>query len=149
MASAATKVAAATAGGSRDQYGRLPVRRGGRTDVAGRALPGVMQKHRALTLERLDKFVSNLYWTDCNLSSCCQGVAASQPLESLSVFSVPDLQRIPFAAAAAARADSKFHSTAVGQSFGPSWSTHWFCFRVSCSPRYYCERATIPKGLVS
>ena len=40
----------------------------------------------------------------------------------LQVYSPPDLSRPTFKEATS----HKFHDTRIGESFGPSWSTHWF-----------------------
>lgn len=42
----------------------------------------------------------------------------------LSVWSAPDLTRPTFREAT--RAENKYHKAEKGQTFGPSWSTHWF-----------------------
>lgn len=49
-------------------------------------------------------------------------VASGEPHIKLSVYSVPDLARPPFKDAVS----HEFRSTKIGESFGPSWSTHWF-----------------------
>lgn len=49
---------------------------------------------------------------------------ARHPVE-IEVFSVPNLERMPYAEAMR----QKFAPCKVGQSFGPSWSTHWFRIR--------------------
>jgi alpha-mannosidase len=51
-----------------------------------------------------------------------EGVASGSPHVKLSVWSAPNLTRPTFKDAK----KHKFKETVVGQSFGPSWSTHWF-----------------------
>jgi alpha-mannosidase len=81
-----------------------------------------MQKfHRNITLERLDKFTSTQYFQDVNLFSKLFKARSNETV-SLSVWSAPALERTPFALAV----KQQFKKTAVGESFGPSWSTHWF-----------------------
>ena len=52
---------------------------------------------------------------------------ASDDYVKLSVYSVPDLARPPFKEAVS----HSFKPTKKGQSFGPSWSTHWFKVQVT------------------
>lgn len=51
-----------------------------------------------------------------------EGRASGEEAVKLSVYSVPDLARPTFKEATS----QEFKSTKVGESFGPSWSTHWF-----------------------
>ena len=51
-----------------------------------------------------------------------EGVASGSPHVKISVWSAPDLTRPTFKDATS----HTFEPTSVGQSFGPSWSTHWF-----------------------
>jgi alpha-mannosidase len=61
-------------------------------------------------------------------AKCCvnsmmnDGVASGSPHVKLSVWHAPDLTRPTFKEAT----KHKFEETRVGESFGPSWSTHWF-----------------------
>lgn len=52
-----------------------------------------------------------------------EGVASGEPHVKLSVYDVPDVHSRPFFKAIV---DKEFRPTKVGESFGPSWSTHWF-----------------------
>ncbi|ORY15007.1 glycosyl hydrolases family 38 N-terminal domain-domain-containing protein [Clohesyomyces aquaticus] len=52
----------------------------------------------------------------------------------LSVYSPPDLNRPTFKEASS----NKFKSTHVGESFGPSWSTHWFKIQLTV-PKDMCK----------
>lgn len=102
-----------------------------------------LQKHRNITLERLDKFVSTAYFTDVNLLSKLF-VKKSQDAVKLKAFQVPDLKKMcvdyftidfmsaitndffsfnsPFAEAI----KGEYKPVEVGQEFGPSWTTVWF-----------------------
>lgn len=51
-----------------------------------------------------------------------EAVVSGEPHIKLSVYNVPDLARPPFKDAVS----HDFKPTKVGESFGPSWSTHWF-----------------------
>ncbi|KAH7123994.1 glycosyl hydrolases family 38 N-terminal domain-containing protein [Dendryphion nanum] len=59
--------------------------------------------------------------------------ASGHPHVKLSVYSPPNLSRPTFKDATS----HKFKSTRVGESFGPSWSTHWFKVQL-----------TVPKDLL-
>jgi alpha-mannosidase len=80
----------------------------------------MMQKHRKITQERLDKFHSTESWTDVNLRSTLYRARA--PVRELSVWSAPDTTRPTFATAS----KQTYVGAKIGQSFGPSWTTHWF-----------------------
>ena len=57
-----------------------------------------------------------------------EGRASGEECCSLSVYSPPNLSRPTFKAATS----HKFKPTKIGESFGPSWSTHWFriCLKI-------------------
>eukprot|EP00842_Homolaphlyctis_polyrhiza_P004464 jgi/Hompol1/5018/HPOL_004093-RA len=80
-----------------------------------------MQKHRSITVERLDKFMENGQFGDVNIQATLWELRDSGAV-SLSVYSVPELRRIPFEEAVAAT----YVPAKVGDKFGPTWSTHWF-----------------------
>uniref|UniRef100_A0A8C5LIP8 Alpha-mannosidase 2C1 n=1 Tax=Jaculus jaculus TaxID=51337 RepID=A0A8C5LIP8_JACJA len=75
-------------------------------------------KHWRTTLERVEKFVSPRYFTDCNLRGRLFG--DSYPLAGLSRFLTPE--RLPYQEAV----QQDFSPTQVGDSFGPTWWTCWF-----------------------
>eukprot|EP00698_Gefionella_okellyi_P018951 TRINITY_DN5750_c0_g1_i1.p1 TRINITY_DN5750_c0_g1~~TRINITY_DN5750_c0_g1_i1.p1 ORF type:complete len:1038 (+),score=216.96 TRINITY_DN5750_c0_g1_i1:115-3228(+) len=75
-------------------------------------------KVRRITKERLEKFISKVYFTDVNLYGKLFG--AKVPVTSLTTFAAPG--RISYQEAMAA----EFAPTTVGTAFGPSWATHWF-----------------------
>uniref|UniRef100_A0AAZ3P629 alpha-mannosidase n=1 Tax=Oncorhynchus tshawytscha TaxID=74940 RepID=A0AAZ3P629_ONCTS len=75
-------------------------------------------KNRRTLLERAEKFISEIYFTDCNLRGRLYGDAC--PLESIS--SSLSQQRIPFLEAV----KQNFEPYQVGDTFGPTWWTCWF-----------------------
>ncbi|KAL2790869.1 alpha-mannosidase 2C1 isoform 2 [Daubentonia madagascariensis] len=75
-------------------------------------------KHWRTTLERVEKFVSPLYFTDCNLRGRLFG--ESCPVATLSSFLTPE--RLPYQEAI----QQDFSPAQVGDSFGPTWWTCWF-----------------------
>ncbi|KAG9063638.1 Glycoside hydrolase, 38 vacuolar alpha mannosidase [Linnemannia hyalina] len=81
---------------------------------------------RSITLDRANKFVSTDFYNDINLYSKLYSKRSSEAVE-LSVYSVPDLKRIPFEKAT----KQSFHPTSTGTSYGPSWSTHWFKLNIT------------------
>ncbi|KAM8782084.1 alpha-mannosidase 2C1 isoform 3-T4 [Rhynchonycteris naso] len=75
-------------------------------------------KHRRTALERVENFVSPLYFTDCNLRGRLFG--DSCPVAALSSFLTPE--RLPYQEAI----QQDFSPAQVGDSFGPTWWTCWF-----------------------
>ncbi|XP_028679248.1 alpha-mannosidase 2C1 [Erpetoichthys calabaricus] len=75
-------------------------------------------KNRRTLLERAEKFISDVYFTDCNLRGRLYG--ATFPVRSLSVFSTPN--RIPFSEAE----QQIFQPAKVGDGYGLTWWTCWF-----------------------
>lgn len=100
-------------------------------------------KNRSLTVERTEKFVSKVYFTDVNLYGRLYGETEQV---KLGVYSVPDLERLPYSQVIGKLTfvyiclncriellflqieQGVFEPTKVGQSFGPSWSTHWYAW---------------------
>lgn len=82
----------------------------------------VVIKHKRTTLERAEKFISEHHFTDINLRSRLYPKKAE--LASISHFEADG--RIPVEEALA----GKYTETKIGQSFGPTWSTHWFCLDI-------------------
>ncbi|KAG0213254.1 Glycoside hydrolase, 38 vacuolar alpha mannosidase [Mortierella sp. GBA30] len=80
---------------------------------------------RSITVDRAAKFSSEEFYSDINLYSQLYSKRESQTIE-LSVYSVPDLKRIPFEEAV----KQSFKPATTGTYFGPSWSTHWFRLHV-------------------
>uniref|UniRef100_A0A671UPI5 Alpha-mannosidase 2C1 n=1 Tax=Sparus aurata TaxID=8175 RepID=A0A671UPI5_SPAAU len=83
-----------------------------------RHLVAPVLKNRRTLLERAEKFISDVYFTDCNLRGRLYG--DSCPLESLASFL--SSKRIPFTEAA----KQNFAPHKVGDTFGPTWWTCWF-----------------------
>ncbi|KAL1924955.1 uncharacterized protein VTP21DRAFT_4609 [Calcarisporiella thermophila] len=78
---------------------------------------------RDIYLGRFRNFISSSSFEDVNLHSQLIKHRTNLPeFIELNVYSVPNLQRIPFAEAVKA----KYRPTHIGERFGPSWSTHWF-----------------------
>nr|XP_057931009.1 alpha-mannosidase 2C1 isoform X2 [Doryrhamphus excisus] len=75
-------------------------------------------KNRRTLLERAEKFISDVYFTDCNLRGRLYG--ESSPLDSLSSFMSP--KRMPLKEAQT----QTFTPYKVGDTFGPTWWTCWF-----------------------
>ncbi|KAI6093804.1 glycoside hydrolase family 38 protein [Hypoxylon rubiginosum] len=73
--------------------------------------------------ERITQFYSKGQWEKRNLLAMMyEGVASGSPHVQLSTWAAPGLSRPTFKEAMA----GEFKPASVGQSFGPSWSTHWF-----------------------
>ncbi|KAM8972229.1 alpha-mannosidase 2C1 [Pelodytes ibericus] len=85
--------------------------------------PCLVQKNRRTTLERVEKFISEVYFTDCNLRGKLFGETC--PLDSISYYLTE--KRIPYKAAVM----EDFKPTEVGQNFGPTWWTCWFKVQLS------------------
>ncbi|XP_060891398.1 alpha-mannosidase 2C1 [Labrus mixtus] len=75
-------------------------------------------KNRRTLLERAEKFISDIYFTDCNLRGRLYG--DSCPLESIASFLIS--KRITFLEAS----QQIFAPHKVGDTFGPTWWTCWF-----------------------
>uniref|UniRef100_A0A7N8XH06 alpha-mannosidase n=1 Tax=Mastacembelus armatus TaxID=205130 RepID=A0A7N8XH06_9TELE len=80
-------------------------------------------KNRRTVLERAEKFISDVYFTDCNLRGRLYGYSC--PLESLASFLCP--KRITFTEAS----KQNFAPYKVGDTFGPTWWTCWFKITLS------------------
>uniref|UniRef100_A0AAR2LJC4 alpha-mannosidase n=1 Tax=Pygocentrus nattereri TaxID=42514 RepID=A0AAR2LJC4_PYGNA len=74
--------------------------------------------NRRTLVERAEKFISDVYFTDCNLRGRLYGDTC--PLESISVFQTA--KRIPYSEAV----QQTFQPCKAGDSFGPTWWTCWF-----------------------
>ncbi|XP_067943567.1 alpha-mannosidase 2C1-like [Watersipora subatra] len=75
-------------------------------------------KHTFMTTERIDKYISNAYFSDVNLRSRL----LSKTIEAAEILHYPAKGRFDFEIAKSAAYSPK----KVGDSFGPLWSTHWF-----------------------
>lgn len=73
--------------------------------------------------ERITQFYSTGQWENQNLLAMMfEGKASGEPHIQLSTWAAPGLTRPTFDEAV----KGTYKPTSVGQSFGPSWSTHWF-----------------------
>ncbi|XP_076863631.1 alpha-mannosidase 2C1 [Brachyhypopomus gauderio] len=79
--------------------------------------PPVLKNKRTL-LERAEKFISDIYFTDCNLRGRLYG--DTHQLTSLSVFQTA--KRVQYSEAI----QQNFQPCKVGDAFGPTWWTCWF-----------------------
>eukprot|EP00466_Bigelowiella_natans_P010040 jgi/Bigna1/80071/fgenesh1_pg.67_\ len=91
---------------------------------------------RRVASERADNYLSRGMWEDVNLSSrrwfVPAEVSSSFEVMSLSVFSPKDSKHHPkFSEAIKAR----YKACKVGDSFGPTWSTHWFKIKLRLPPK--------------
>ncbi|XP_054706199.1 LOW QUALITY PROTEIN: alpha-mannosidase 2C1-like [Uloborus diversus] len=82
-----------------------------------------LTKNRRTTLERIEKFISHLYFTDINLYGRLYPQKTSLP----TLLHFDSNGRVPFKEAMEI---GNFTPTKVGSSFGPTWTTHWFKVRV-------------------
>ena len=75
--------------------------------------------------DRLGQFTNNgQYKEQSLLAKLYDGRLSGEPHVKLHVWSAPDLSRPTFKEATAK--DNEYRKTKKGESFGPSWSTHWF-----------------------
>ncbi|KAJ5625617.1 Alpha-mannosidase [Penicillium lagena] len=87
------------------------------------ALRPVGQKIPNIYRERIAQFTAPGQYEEHNLLGMInEATASGEPHVKVSVYDVPDLSRPKFAVATS----QEFRPTKVGESFGPSWSTHWF-----------------------
>ncbi|KAJ3384537.1 Glycoside hydrolase, 38 vacuolar alpha mannosidase [Entophlyctis sp. JEL0112] len=80
-----------------------------------------LQKHRDITIARLDKFVQRGQFEDVNLNTALMKGRSSATVQ-LSVYGVPDLRRISFEEAM----KGEYKPAQIGQWFGPTLATYWF-----------------------
>ncbi|KAJ3348531.1 hypothetical protein HDU83_001283, partial [Entophlyctis luteolus] len=73
-----------------------------------------LQKHRDITIARLDKFVQRGQFEDVNLNTALMKGRSSATVQ-LSVYGVPDLRRISFEEAM----KGEYKPAQIGQWFGP------------------------------
>lgn len=103
------------------------------TPVAATTLPRlaerpVGQRITKIYTDRLKQFTATGQYEGQNLvSKYYEAVNSDEDHVKLSVYSVPDQQRPPFKEATS----HEFKPTHIGESFGPSWSTHWFRIRLT------------------
>ncbi len=86
-----------------------------------------VQKHTAITLERVEKFLSKIYWADVNVT----GIEYSRRSEAAVTMTCcsPSEPRPTFQHVLKAYTFSV--PAKVGVAFGLSWSTHWIKVEVA------------------
>ena len=94
-----------------------------------------MEKHKWITQERIDKFLSTTYWKDCNLVSTERCVlttlqdeqpSCGKPGLKVVYVSYPDPQHRPSFSEVAQIAAPSWRPAKLHDRFGPLYSTHWF-----------------------
>ncbi|XP_067041919.1 alpha-mannosidase 2C1-like isoform X2 [Acropora muricata] len=89
-----------------------------RDSITNMSAEHIARRNWRCTLERAEKFISPLYFSDVNLFS--RLYPKKLPVNSITHYAAPG--RIRYNEAIR----GKFVETQVGHSFGPTWSTHWF-----------------------
>ncbi|XP_053397678.1 alpha-mannosidase 2C1-like isoform X2 [Mercenaria mercenaria] len=97
----------------------------------------VVLKHRRTTLERAEKFISTRYFTDVNLTSRLYPKKA--PVKSIKHWAAPRDRYTPYKEAV----KQKYKEVKVGQSFGPTWATHWFSVLVTVPAEWVGEEVRL------
>ncbi|OTA64547.1 glycoside hydrolase family 38 protein [Hypoxylon sp. EC38] len=93
------------------------------TEYPIRARAPVGKRIAHIYKERITQFYSKGQWEKRNLLAMMyEGIASGPPHVKLWTWPAPGLSRPTFEEAVA----GKYKPAAVGQFFGPSWSTHWF-----------------------
>ncbi|OTB08838.1 glycoside hydrolase family 38 protein [Hypoxylon sp. CI-4A] len=93
------------------------------TEYPVRAPAPVGKRISHIYKERITQFYSKGQWEKRNLLAMMyEGVASGQPHVQLSTWAAPGLSRPTFDEAV----KGTYRPTHVGESFGPSWATHWF-----------------------
>ncbi|XP_076038916.1 alpha-mannosidase 2C1-like [Oratosquilla oratoria] len=86
-----------------------------------------LHKHKRSTLERIEKYISDTYFTDVNLKGKVHPM--KQPFDEILYWKMPggegSWQNWTFNQVAV----QSFTPIDIGQSFGPTWTTHWFKVR--------------------
>jgi alpha-mannosidase len=98
-----------------------------------------MERRFELSAERVEKWLSPIYWTDVNI----QSVLNSKPIQLSSICGliVPELARISVSSLLTKESEGelRFSPISIGDSFGPSWTTVWFRITLPSLP-------TLPSG---
>ncbi|XP_005113086.2 alpha-mannosidase 2C1 [Aplysia californica] len=81
-------------------------------------------KHKRTTLDRAKNYISKEIFTDVNLRG--RVYTSTVPLKNILHCTVPD--RLPYSDVVGG--NYKFEPCAVGDTFGPVWSTHWFLVNI-------------------
>lgn len=120
--------------------------------------------HRPITLERLEKFVNRLYFANMHppgqlynsrAMAAALGLTVVELDEAaaleLAVYSCADPKARPLFAAVRDQVHAQpslLRPARVGESFGPTWSTHWFHVRLSLADGVRRALAAAPADLV-
>lgn len=97
----------------------------------------VVLKHRRTTLERAEKFISTEYFTDVNLTG--RLYPKKEPVGSVKHWAAPSGRYTPYEEAI----KQKYKPVKVGQSFGPTWATHWFQVSVNVPADWVGEQVRL------
>jgi alpha-mannosidase len=81
----------------------------------------VVQKHWRATFERIEKFISPLYFTDVNLF----GRLYPDKCKVTAISTISSQRKISFEQAVS-KLEENGSTVTTGYTFGPTWSTHWF-----------------------
>ncbi|KAK4165681.1 alpha-mannosidase [Cladorrhinum sp. PSN259] len=103
--------------------GKGPFRDGPQSDYPTLAPKPVGQLITKIYKDRINQLMSTGQWENVNLRAMLnEAIVSGEPDVQLSVWHAPGLTRPTFKDAVS----HEFKKTKVGESFGPSWSTHWF-----------------------
>ncbi|KAL2161498.1 hypothetical protein VTH06DRAFT_8060 [Thermothelomyces fergusii] len=103
--------------------GETASQKGPRSDYPLRAQKPVGQLISNIYRDRISQFYSRGQYENQNLLAMMkEAVVSGEPHVQLSVWHAPGQTRPTFEEATS----QKFTKTRVGESFGPSWTTHWF-----------------------
>ncbi|GAB1310919.1 Glycoside hydrolase, 38 vacuolar alpha mannosidase [Madurella fahalii] len=103
--------------------GETRTQKGPRSDYPLRAPKPVGQLISNIYKDRINQFYSRGQWERQNLLAMMnEAVVSGEPHVQLSVWHAPGQSRPTFEEATS----HEFKKTSVGESFGPSWTTHWF-----------------------
>ncbi|KAI9770329.1 MAG: Glycoside hydrolase, 38 vacuolar alpha mannosidase [Geoglossum simile] len=95
----------------------------------------VGQQIRSIYRSRLDQFTSTGQYERNNLLSMVEdGRSSGDNSVKLKVYNVPNLARPSFKEATSKC--EEYRHTKIGESFGPSWSTHWFHITLTVPPKF-------------
>jgi alpha-mannosidase len=95
-----------------------------------------MQKHRAITLERLELLESGKCYTEADqIAILSQLYSATKEISRIEV--LKNTGRISFPQVV--DKTPEFQPTKIGESFGPTWDTHWFKLTISIPQSWLSE----------
>jgi alpha-mannosidase len=82
-----------------------------------------------ILFERVEKWLSPLYWSDINIHSVLYHKHINISIRNLQVYEPNGLEQPNIQTILQQQADI-FHPTSLGTEFTPSWSTKWFKFQI-------------------